>query len=168
MPVPGVPVSPGDKVTQDANDKMASALDDLFDTLDKATQCSFGRACSTDDTEQSGGPNVSANLIDAEKAELGGAGSGTPGGWEPQDEDNARNSEQKTTVDDLMSSSSKSRETTGRSKFFERSGGSEAANKEFDLLKPTEIKDIPGGRVGKLPDGRTIVVRERSTDGRPT
>ncbi|XRM16253.1 hypothetical protein PGT30_000375 [Yersinia intermedia] len=41
-------------------------------------------------------------------------------------------------------------------------------NKEFDALSPTEIKDIPGGRVGKLPDGRTVIVRERSTDGRPT
>ncbi|WP_336756989.1 hemagglutinin repeat-containing protein [Pantoea sp. USHLN298] len=36
-------------------------------------------------------PNVGANLTDAEKAEYGGAGSGTPGGWEPQDEENARN-----------------------------------------------------------------------------
>jgi len=36
-------------------------------------------------------PNVGANLTDVEKAELGGAGSGTPGGWEPQDEENARN-----------------------------------------------------------------------------
>jgi len=36
-------------------------------------------------------PNVGANLTDAEKAELGGAGSGTPGGWGPQDEENARN-----------------------------------------------------------------------------
>jgi len=38
-------------------------------------------------------PNVGANLTDAEKAEYGGAGSGTPGGWEPQDEENARNNE---------------------------------------------------------------------------
>ncbi len=87
---PGVPVSPGDKITKDANDKMASALDDLFDTLDKATQCSFGRACSSDDKDQEAGPNTGKNLTDGEKAELGGAGSGTPGGWGPQDEENAR------------------------------------------------------------------------------
>ena len=36
-------------------------------------------------------PNVPKDLTDAEKAELGGVGSGTPGGWEPQDEENARN-----------------------------------------------------------------------------
>lgn len=78
VPVPGVPVSPGDKITKDANDKMASALDDLFDSLDKATQCSFGRACSSDDKDQEAGPNAGKNLTDGEKEELGGAGSGTP------------------------------------------------------------------------------------------
>lgn len=84
-------------------------------------------------------------------------------------EENARNSEkQNITVEDLTSTSSKGNETTGRSKLFERTGGSNAANKEFDALSPTEIKDIPGGRVGKLPDGRMVIVRERSTDGRPT
>ncbi|CCJ72022.1 putative adhesin [Cronobacter condimenti 1330] len=35
-------------------------------------------------------PNMGKNLTDAEKAELGGAGSGTPGGSEPQDEENGR------------------------------------------------------------------------------
>ncbi|MCU6285025.1 VENN motif pre-toxin domain-containing protein, partial [Enterobacter cloacae] len=38
-------------------------------------------------------PNIGKDLTDGEKAELGGAGSGTPGGWEPQDEENSRNSE---------------------------------------------------------------------------
>lgn len=78
IPVPGVPVSPGDKVTKDANDKMASALDGVFDALDKATQCSFGRACSSDDTDQDAGPNAGKNLTEDEKTEYGGTGSGTP------------------------------------------------------------------------------------------
>lgn len=30
-------------------------------------------------------PNIGKNLTDAEKVEFGGAGSGTPGGWEPKD-----------------------------------------------------------------------------------
>ncbi|QGW88571.1 hypothetical protein EAAEB30_18455 [Enterobacter asburiae] len=93
VPVPGVPVSPGDQVTKNANDKIASAVDDLFDAVDKATQCSFGRACSSDDSNQESKPNVAGNMTDNEKAEYGGAGSGTPGGWEPQDEENARNNE---------------------------------------------------------------------------
>lgn len=38
-------------------------------------------------------PNVGGNLTDAEKVEMGGTGSGTPGGWGPQDEQNARDKE---------------------------------------------------------------------------
>ncbi|EHX1051996.1 hypothetical protein DSM92_23375 [Salmonella enterica subsp. enterica] len=173
VPVPGVPVGPGDKVKQDADKKIASGLqgviDDATDWLDKTTQCSFGRACSSNDSAQTEGPNAGKNLTDEEKSEFGGSSSGAPGGWGPEDEENARNSEkQNITVEDLTSTSSKGNETTGRSKLFERTGGSNAANKEFDALSPSEIKDIPGGRVGKLPDGRTVIVRERSTDGRPT
>lgn len=41
--------------------------------------------------ESANNPNMGANLSDKEKTELGGTGSGTPGGWGPQDEENARN-----------------------------------------------------------------------------
>ncbi|EED0573550.1 filamentous hemagglutinin N-terminal domain-containing protein [Escherichia coli] len=78
VPVPGVPVSPGDQVTKNANDKIASAVDDLFDAIDKATQCSFGRACSSDDSNKETQPNVAGNMTDSEKAEYGGAGAGSP------------------------------------------------------------------------------------------
>lgn len=89
VPVPGVPVSPGDQVTKDANDKIASAVDDFFDALDKATQCSFGRACSSDDSDQGSKPNVAGNMTDEEKTELGGAGSGT--GTPPPPENDPKN-----------------------------------------------------------------------------
>ncbi|MGC6390114.1 VENN motif pre-toxin domain-containing protein, partial [Ewingella sp. S1.OA.A_B6] len=173
VPVPGLPLSPGDKVVWDANNKMASELDKALKdsgTEDDTPSITDGQSIvdGRDEAAKSRDPNVAKDLTDAGKAELGGTGSGTPGGWGPEDEENARSGEQKTTVDDLMSSSSKGQKTTGRSKLFERTGGSDAANKEFDSLTPTEIKDIPGGRVGKLPDGRTVIVRERSTDGRPT
>ena len=128
-----------------------------------------GYVLTDDGADKENLPNVAGNLTDGEKAEIGGTGSGTPEGWEPQDEDNARkNDKQNITVEDLTSTSSKGKTTTGRSKLFERSGGSTTANKEFDALSPTEIKDIAGGRVGKLQDGRTVIVRDSSTDGRPT
>ncbi|SUB83922.1 Uncharacterised protein [Pragia fontium] len=46
-----------------------------------------------DDDDKAAQPNVGKDLTDAEKAELGGTDSGTPGGWGPQDEENARNNE---------------------------------------------------------------------------
>ncbi|WP_413721680.1 hypothetical protein [Sodalis sp. RH23] len=110
-----------------------------------------------------------AKAADAQKAELGGVGSGTPGGWGPEDEEKARNNDRKViTVEELRSTSSRGQETLGRSKLFERAGGKNAANKEFDALAPDNVKQIPGGRVGSLSDGRTVIIRERSTDGRPT
>ncbi|MBL5922080.1 hypothetical protein I7V28_13370 [Lelliottia amnigena] len=60
------------------------------------------------------------------------------------------------TVEDLTSTSSKGPETTGRSKLFERTGGSNAANKEFDALSPSEIKEIPSGRAVNYPMGERL------------
>ena len=75
------------------------------------------------------GQNTGKNLTDAEKAELGSAGSEMTGGWKQQDEENERNEGRKnTTAEDLTSTSSKGRETTGRSRTFERTGGSSATN----------------------------------------
>nr|VFK10167.1 MAG: Protein of unknown function (DUF1020) [Candidatus Kentron sp. LPFa] len=74
----------------------------------------------------------------------------------------------KISVDDLIKSSTPGRSTKGRSSLFDRKGGINQANKEFDALNPSEIKNIPGGRVGKLDDGRTVIIRKKSTDGRPT
>ena len=39
----------------------------------------------------------------------------------------------------------------------------------FNALNPTGVKEYPGGvKVGKLPNGDTVVARPTSTDGRPT
>lgn len=72
------------------------------------------------------------------------------------------------TIDELIDSSIPGKDTKGRSTQYEREGGMDAANKEFDSLKPENVKEIEGGRVGTLADGRTVIVRGGSTDGRPT
>uniref|UniRef100_UPI0036D9960F hypothetical protein n=1 Tax=Photorhabdus sp. RM322S TaxID=3342825 RepID=UPI0036D9960F len=59
--------------------------------IDKATECSFGRVCSSNYVDDENQPNISKDLTNSEKAELGGSGTGTPGGHEPEDEQNARN-----------------------------------------------------------------------------
>jgi hypothetical protein len=61
------------------------------------------------------------------------------------------------------------RPTNGKTQQFEKPGGIQEANSDFDKAKPQKISDKGNGiRVGQLPDGRTIVVRPNSTDGRPT
>ncbi|WKV50955.1 VENN motif pre-toxin domain-containing protein [Dickeya fangzhongdai] len=54
-----------------------------------------GHVLNSDGSENASNPNVGKDLTEAEKAELGGTGSGTPGGWGPEDEENARNNQQK-------------------------------------------------------------------------
>lgn len=50
-------------------------------------------AQSQSDADKSSTPNIGKDLTDADKAELGGTGSGTPGGWGPEDEEKARTGE---------------------------------------------------------------------------
>ena len=61
--------------------------------------------------------------------------------------------------------------TRGPSKQFDKvgGGGPDRANHDFDNLNPSDIRPIPGGgRAGVLPDGRPVIVRPESSDGRAT
>jgi len=70
------------------------------------------------------------------------------------------------TVDDLIAGSRRGRQTMGRTRQFDRHGGVSQANADFDALGPRDVRSIPnGGRVGTLPDGRTVVVRPSSGRG---
>jgi len=61
------------------------------------------------------------------------------------------------------------RETKGRTKQWEKPGGMDAANEDFDSKDPKSVRPLPGGgRTGITPDGKNITVRPNSTDGRPT
>ncbi|MBM7615097.1 RHS repeat-associated core domain-containing protein [Alkaliphilus hydrothermalis] len=83
--------------------------------------------------------------------------------------DDESNSDRGTkTVDDVLKDATPGRNTKGKAKQFEKSGDYDDALNDFNDLGPIDVKDIPGGKVGKLPDGRTINVRNKSSDGRPT
>jgi RHS repeat-associated protein len=61
------------------------------------------------------------------------------------------------------------RETKGRTTQWEKDGGMDEANKDFDAKAPQGVTPLPdGGRRGTLSDGRQINVRPDSSDGRPT
>lgn len=148
--------------------KVKEGLDEACRKSDVCVLLAVMSVQNQSDSNDSQKPNIGKDLTEEQKKEAGGSSSGSPDGWGPEDEEKGQHDTKATSVDDLMSSSAKGRETTGRSKLFERTGGMDAANKEFDSLNPTEIKEIKGGRVGKLPDGRNVIVREESSDGRPT
>ena len=61
------------------------------------------------------------------------------------------------------------RPTRGPTDQREKPGDYGTANDDFDNLSPTDVRDNPrGGRIGTLPDGRKIIVRPNSKEGRPT
>lgn len=112
----------------------------------------------------------SGNKPTSEQNSTVGVSTGSPNGVEPPNDDKKKNESKnkETTVDDLIETSQEGRKTTGRAKQYERSGGMESANRDFDALSPTNVREIPSGRVRKLPDGSTVIVRTKSSDGRPT
>ena len=72
------------------------------------------------------------------------------------------------TVDDLIKVAKPGRATKGRTIQYELSGGFSEAMNDFHSLGPKITKDTPDLKVGILKDGRTVIVRKRSSDGRPT
>jgi len=69
-------------------------------------------------------------------------------------------------VDDLIEDSTPGEDTSGRTDQFDKSGGFDQANEDFDALGPSDVQDIDTdfgpGRSGTLPGGRTAVVRPGS------
>ena len=105
--VPPPPVA-GQAPQSEANTIIAQKLDAAVKEFgrDVVKQCLSGGDCPMPvqiallaiqammgQDESSSNPNVGKNLTDEQKAELGGTGSRTPGGWGPEDEENARNND---------------------------------------------------------------------------
>jgi hypothetical protein len=73
-------------------------------------------------------------------------------------------------VEDILKDTLPGRETKGKAKQYIKIGGYPSAVKDFENLGPVDIQKIKNkeGWVGTLPDGRTVIVREQSKEGRPT
>lgn len=68
------------------------------------------------------------------------------------------------TLDDILNGATPGEQTKGRTKQYDKEGGFDQANKDFDNLGPSDIHTYPNGtRVGTLPDGRKVNVRPKST-----
>jgi len=71
-------------------------------------------------------------------------------------------------LDVPLSSDALGRQTRGPTTQFDKSGGWEQANKDFDSLKLEQVEDKGSGtRTGKLPDGRSVTVYQVSSEGGP-
>lgn len=74
----------------------------------------------------------------------------------------------KVTVDDLLEKAKPLEKTKGKSVIYKLHGGYDQALRDYDLLNPKTIRETPELKIGVLEDGRTVIARKVSDDGRPT
>lgn len=68
-------------------------------------------------------------------------------------------------VDNALQGTTPGEKTKGKSKQFEKlEEGLIEGIKDFEKMPLSDIQDIPGGKTGTLPDGRTVNVRTDSSD----
>ncbi|GMU18842.1 MAG: hypothetical protein AMXMBFR12_00340 [Candidatus Babeliales bacterium] len=87
---------------------------------------------------------------------------------DPDDEESEEIKKYRSILKEILKDAIQGNKTRGKSKIYEKLGGFKKAVKDFLRLNPTEIKDIPTGKTGKLPDENHVNVRTKSDDGRPT
>ncbi|MFD0709648.1 VENN motif pre-toxin domain-containing protein, partial [Photorhabdus akhurstii] len=145
MPPPPIAGSNTGEAVNEANQTIASALDkklkEMGESIDKATQCSFGRTCSSDYVDNENQPNVGKNLTNEEKAKYGGTGSGSPDGWEPQDEENARNNSVLPSRDNLNQAASTPNRNglTDAGRALQKHGGREGSVYSYSSQKASVL-----------------------------
>ena len=100
------------------------------------------------------------------------SGDGNGNNSEDPDDKNPKNKQdpKQKSVEDILKDTTPGRETKGKAKQYIKKGNYEDAVKDFESLRPTDVKDIPGkeGKTGILPDGRKVNVRVDSTYKTPT
>ncbi|HII2165643.1 TPA: hemagglutinin repeat-containing protein, partial [Escherichia coli] len=152
-----------------------------------------GHVLNGDNTDENKQPNLGkdvASATDKEKAELGGAGAGTPGGWGPDNEEKARHQEvQQQRFDELSKIYDKShpvgeltvdgqtiRQSSvsnryGTTKVFESQTltDKQIHNYAQQLAGDTPLKEVrPGIYTAKLNNGTSITLRNLSSSQEQT
>lgn len=110
-------------------------------------------------------PNIGKDLMDGEKAELGGTGSGTPGGWEPQDEENARNNSDSTapSKDRLneVASASNRNGLTDAGRALQKHGGREGSAYSYSSQKASVLNQEAQNIVNEILNNPNTKIESR-------
>ncbi|EIP5752976.1 contact-dependent inhibition effector tRNA nuclease [Salmonella enterica] len=137
-----------------------------------------GHVLNSDNTDENKQPNLGkdvASATDKDKAELGGAGAGTTGGWEPQDEENGRakqiqssNFDDKFKKEDLISSANQPINNQGLSaaaRAWEKHAGRPGG--VFDPLKGNTVQknEVAGNFVNEVLNNNETVRTDLSRGG---
>ena len=71
-------------------------------------------------------------------------------------------------IDEILDDATPGRVTKGRAIQYVKTGGYAQALDDFADMGVINVRDIPYGKVGTLPDGRTVNVRAKSSYSTPT
>ncbi|MEY0291059.1 polymorphic toxin type 28 domain-containing protein, partial [Providencia rettgeri] len=135
----GLPMTPGDKIKAEADQKIAKELEN---SLGSIFDCSFGMNCSNDIDQANKDPNIGKDLTAEDKESLGGSVSGSPNGLEPDDENKSKDPQNNSQLQKL----NQKQESAVR----KIDNAIEKAMKDHDIMGT--LKDMEGNPVSK-PNG---------------
>lgn len=71
-------------------------------------------------------------------------------------------------IDQVLKNTTARPATKGRARQYDKNGGINQANADFDSMALSNIRNIPNGRMGKMKDGTMVNVRSTSSGKEPT
>lgn len=105
--------------------------------------------------------------LEPKKSDSAGKPEGSSSGGSSNDTNSG--GKEGTKVESPVPGATEGEKTGGGTRTWSKPGGFDEANKDFDKMNPSNVGDKGNGvRVGILEDGRRVIVRPDSSDGRPT
>ena len=185
IPVPNIPTAPpsvglnpetsDSHIARGVENRLGSIRDSLAETFD----CTFGMSCSNDIDNAAKNPNVGQELTTEARETLGGCVSGTPNGWGPDDEENARNNEAysatnnknlnaELTGKEISNGHAYEKHVIQQNEFADlgiKTKEQFAQHIENIVKNPTSVKELSGGRIAYWEQSTNTVVLRNPKPG---
>ncbi|WP_353242984.1 adhesin [Providencia sp.] len=171
IPTPSVPTLPyragsNSQVTQAANSDLAKGIENTLgnirDGLAETFDCSFGMSCSNDLDKAAKNPNVGKELSGSDKIALGGASSGSPEGWEP-DEFLIKNNDLPSKEELKQAASVINRNgLTNAGRSLQKHGGREGSTYSYSNQKASVLNQEAKALIDEILDNPNVIIRSRA------
>lgn len=170
MPTPIIPVHNGNSVSDEKtrmDTNFAQAIENKLnaagDKLAETFECTFGLACASDLDKAAKDPNLGKELSNSDKVELGGTGSGTPDGWEPEDEAHARTHQIPSKEELKLGASEINRNgLTNAGRSLQKHGGREGSVYSYSNQKASVLNQEARAIIDEILDNPNVTIKSRT------